>query len=80
VWLIYIAFFSFLQDCTAGKSQAYFIVLRPSLSANLTICLHFHFLVSRPGMGGIYSPISFCLYVVALSVYRANNVWDRVQD
>jgi hypothetical protein len=32
-------------------------------------------------MEGIWSPsISFCLYVVALSVYRASNVWDRVQE
>jgi hypothetical protein len=38
---------------TACKSQAYFIMLSPRLSLTDTICLHFHFLVSRPGMGGI---------------------------
>ena len=33
------------------------------------------------GGGGLWSPsISFHLYVVALSVYRASNVWDRVQE
>ena len=53
----------------------------PRLSVTDTICLHFHFSVSRPDMGGIESPsISFCLHVVALSVYRASSVWDRVQE
>jgi hypothetical protein len=32
-------------------------------------------------MGGIQAPsTSFCLYVAALSVYRASNVWDRMQE
>jgi len=39
--------------CTACKSQAYFIMLSPRLSVIDTICLHFNFSVSRPGMGGI---------------------------
>jgi len=39
--------------CTAGKSQAYFIMLSPRLSVTDIICLHFHFSVSRPGVGGI---------------------------
>jgi len=30
-----------------------FIMLSSRLSVTLTICLHFHFLVSRPGVGGI---------------------------
>ena len=30
-----------------------FITLSSRLSVTHTICLHFHFLVSRPGMGGI---------------------------
>jgi len=83
VWLIDIIFFfpfCKIVDCTACKSQAYFIVLSPRLSVNHNICLHFHFSVSRPGMGAIWSPISFCLYVVALNVYRASSVWDRVQE
>jgi hypothetical protein len=30
-------------------------------------------------MGGLWSPSTyFCVYVVALSVYRARNVWDQV--
>jgi len=29
-------------------------MLCPLLSVTDTICLHFHFSVSRPGMGGIY--------------------------
>jgi len=44
---------------TACKSQAYFIMLSPRLSVTDTICPHFHFSVSRPGLGGIQSPISF---------------------
>jgi hypothetical protein len=39
--------------CAACKSQAYLIVLSPRLSVTDTICLHFHFSVSTPGMGGI---------------------------
>jgi len=59
----------------------YFIVLSPRLSVTDTICLRPHFSVSRPGKGGIQFPsISFCLHVVALSVYRASTVWDRVQE
>jgi len=54
-------------------------VLSSHLSVPDTICLH-HFSVSRPNMRGIEShSISFRLYVVALSVYRASNVWGRVQ-
>jgi len=30
----------------------YFTVLNPRLSVTHTVCLHFYFLVSRPGMGG----------------------------
>ena len=68
-------FFCKIVVCTECKSQAYFIMLSPRLSVTDTIRLHFHFSVSRPGMGGMQSPsISFCLYVVALSVYRASNV------
>ena len=60
---------------TVCKSQAYFIMLSPRLSVTNTICLYFHFSVSRPGMGEIQSPsVSFCLYVVALSVYHASNM------
>ena len=67
--------------CTACKSQVYFVVLSPRLSVTDTICLHFHFSVSRPTMGRMQFPsISFCLHVVALSVHRASNVWDRVQE
>ena len=52
-----------------------FIMLSSLLSVTYTMCLHFHFLVSRPGVGGIWFPsISFCLLVVGLSVYRASNV------
>jgi hypothetical protein len=65
---------------TACKSQAYFIELSPRLSVTHTICLHFHVSVSRPGMGGIEFPILFCLYVVALPVYRVSNMWDQVQE
>jgi len=50
----------------------------PRLSVTQTICLHFYFLVSRPGMGWRKFPsISFCLPVVALNVYRASDVWDN---
>jgi hypothetical protein len=64
--------------CTVCKSYAYFIVLSPCLSVNHTICLHFYFLVRRPGVGGIEFPlISFCLYVAALNIYRASNVWGH---
>ena len=38
--------------CTARKSQVYF-VLSPRLSVTYSICLHFHFSVSRLGMGEI---------------------------
>jgi hypothetical protein len=38
---------------TVGTSQAYFFVLGPRLSVTDTICLHFYFSVSRPGMEGI---------------------------
>ena len=39
-----------------------FIMLSSRLSVTHTICLHFHFSVSRPGMGGIeFLSISFCL-------------------
>jgi hypothetical protein len=32
-------------------------------------------------MEGIHSPsISFCLYVVVLSVYRASHMWDGMQE
>ena len=42
------------------ESYAYFIVLIPRLSVTHTFCLHFYFLVSRPGMGGSAFPsISF---------------------
>ena len=73
----FFSFSSFLQDCGVYcTSHAYFIALSPSLSVNDNICLHFRFSVSRPGMGGIQSlPSSFCLYVVALSVHRASNMW-----
>ena len=82
VWLMDIVFFFFCKTavCTACESQAYFILLSPRFSVTDIVCIHFHFSVSRPGMGGIQSPISFCLYVVALSVYRASNVWDRMQE
>jgi hypothetical protein len=55
-------------------------MLIPRLSAtHNTICLQIHFLVSRPDMGGIQFPsISFRLYMVALNVYRASNVWVDV--
>jgi hypothetical protein len=46
MWLIDI-FFSFC-GIVVCKSYAYFIMLSPRLS-----CLHFYFLASRPGMGGI---------------------------
>jgi len=53
-------------------------VLSPRLSVIRTICLLFYFLVSRPGLGGREFPsISFCLYVVALNVYRGSNVWGH---
>ena len=46
--------------CALCKSQANVIMLSPRLSVTHNICLHFNFLVSRPGMGGICSPsISF---------------------
>jgi len=81
VWFIVIVFFSFLQVCGLHcNSQAYFTMLIPRLSVTDTICLNFHFSVSRPRMGGIWSPISFCLHVVTLSVHRASTVWDRVQE
>jgi len=38
------------------------IMLSSRISVTHTVCLHFHFSVSRPGMGGIQFPsISFCL-------------------
>jgi len=81
VWLTDVIF---LQDCGMYFMLSHKLVSSccpPRLSENDTICLHFHFSVSRPGVGGISFPsISFCLYVVALSVYRASNVWDRVQE
>jgi len=83
VWLIDIVFpppFCSIAVCTARKSQAYFIVLSPRLSVTDAVCIYFHFSVSRLGMGGIQSPISFCLYVVALSINRASNAWDRMQE
>jgi len=48
-------FLSFLQDCVmyCTGSQAYFMVLNARLSVTDAICFHFHFSVSRPGMGGI---------------------------
>ena len=50
-------------------------MLSPRLSVTL---FTLYFLVSGPGMGGRQFPsISFCLYVVALSVYRASNVWGH---
>jgi hypothetical protein len=71
-----VSFFCKIALFTACSSQAYFIVQIPSLSLTDTICLQFHFSVSSPGVEGIYSPsISFCLYVVALRVHRASNVW-----
>ena len=63
--------FFFLQDCGTycSQSYAYFLVLSSRLSVIHTICLHFYFFVSRPGMGGRQFPsVSFCLYVVALNV------------
>jgi len=54
VWLIDIVFFFCkIVVCTVCKSLAYFITLSPRLSVTDTICLHFYFSVSRPGMGGI---------------------------
>jgi hypothetical protein len=55
VWLTDMVFFfsARLWLHTACKPQANFIVLIPLLSVTDTICLHFHFLVSRPGMGGM---------------------------
>jgi hypothetical protein len=62
--------------CTVCKSQAYFTVLSPRLSVTHSVCLHFCFLASRPGKGGIQFPsISFCLQVAELSVYRKSKVW-----
>ena len=44
----------------------YFIVLSARLSVTRTICLHFYFLVSRPGTRRRQFPsTSFCLYGVA---------------
>jgi len=50
--LIDIVFSCNIAVRTACKSQAYFIMLSPHLSVIDTVCLHFHFSVSRPGMGG----------------------------
>jgi len=58
---------------------AYFIVLSPRLSETHTVCFHFYFLVNRPGMWWRLSLFfSFCLYLVALNVYRASNVCGHV--
>jgi len=51
VWLT--LFFFLRIVCTICKSKAYFIKLSPLLPVIHTICLHFCFLVSRSGMGGI---------------------------
>ena len=48
-----VSFFCKIVVGTACKSHAYFIVQSPRLSVTDTICLHFHFSVSRPSMGGI---------------------------
>jgi hypothetical protein len=49
VWLIDYVFFSAgLCYLLYVSHKAYFIVLSPRLSVTRTICLHFHFLVSRP--------------------------------
>ena len=62
--------------CSLRKSFAYFIALSPRLSVTHSTCLGFYFLLSGPGVRVIWSPsISFCLYVVVISVYRASNVW-----
>ena len=39
--------------------DACFVVPSPCLSVTVTICLHFHFLVCRPDMGGIV----FCFFL-----------------
>ena len=60
--------FLFLQDCVTYCMlviSLFHHAQSPHLSVTHTICLHFYFLVSRPGMGGIKSPISFCLYRVS---------------
>jgi len=70
LWLIDIVFFFLFcqimtRVCTVCKSQVYFIMLSPSLSVPDTICLHLHFSVSRPGMGGMeeYSLLFLFVYM-----------------
>ena len=43
----------FLRSNYTDTSQACFIMQGPRLSVADNICLHFHFSVSRPGMGGV---------------------------